>query len=67
VPRLGPEFERRYRMPRSLYEKVRAGVLEVDAHLSQRPDAAGVIGASCYDPPSEGHECDRLRGPADAL
>jgi hypothetical protein len=54
-------------MPRSLYEKVRAGVLEVDAHLSQRPDAAGVIGASCYDPPSEGHECDRLRGPADAL
>jgi hypothetical protein len=46
VPRLEPDFERRYRMPRSLYEKVRAGVLEVDAYFSQRSDAAGVIGAS---------------------
>jgi hypothetical protein len=46
VPRLEPEFERRYRMPRNLYEKVRAGVLEVDAYFTQRPDAAGVMGAS---------------------
>jgi hypothetical protein len=46
VPRLEPKFERRYRMPRSLYEKVRAGVLEVDAYFNQRPHAAGVIGAS---------------------
>jgi hypothetical protein len=46
VPRLEPEFERRYRMPRSLYEKVRAGVLEVDPYFSRRPDAAGVMGAS---------------------
>jgi hypothetical protein len=46
VPRLEPKFERRYRMPCSLYEKVRAGVLEVDAYFNQRPHAAGVIGAS---------------------
>jgi hypothetical protein len=35
VPRLEPEFERRYRMPRNLYEKLRAGVLEVDAYFTQ--------------------------------
>jgi hypothetical protein len=46
VPRLEPEFERRYRMPRSMYEKVRVGVLEVDPYFSRRPDAAGVMGAS---------------------
>jgi hypothetical protein len=33
-------------MPRSLYEKVRAGVLEMGEYLSQRPDATGIMGAS---------------------
>jgi hypothetical protein len=33
-------------MPRSLYEKVRAGVLEVDTYFRQRSDAAVVMGAS---------------------
>jgi hypothetical protein len=33
-------------MPRSLYEKVRADVLEVDAYFSQLSDAAGAMGAS---------------------
>jgi hypothetical protein len=46
MPRLEPDFERRYRMPRSLYEKMRAGVLEVDAYFGQRSDAAGVMGSS---------------------
>ena len=47
APRLELEFERRYRMPRVLlYERVRAGVLEVDSYFEQRPDAAGVMGAS---------------------
>jgi hypothetical protein len=35
VPRLEPECERRYRMPRSLYETVRARVLEMDARYRQ--------------------------------
>ena len=44
APRLELEFERRYRTPRALlYERVRAGVLEVDSYFEQRPDAAGVI------------------------
>jgi hypothetical protein len=47
APRLELDFERRYRMPRALlYERVRAGVLEVDSYFEQRPDAAGVMGAS---------------------
>jgi hypothetical protein len=46
VPRLEPKFEIRYRMPHILYDKVRVGVLEVDAYFIQRPDAAGVVGAS---------------------
>jgi hypothetical protein len=33
-------------MPPSLYEKVHAGVLEVDAYFSHQSDAAGVMGAS---------------------
>jgi hypothetical protein len=40
VPRLEPEFGRRYRMPRSSYESVRAGLLEMDASFRQRPDAS---------------------------
>jgi hypothetical protein len=35
VPRLERECERRYRMPRSLYEGVRARVLEMDACYRQ--------------------------------
>jgi hypothetical protein len=46
VPRLEPEVERGYRMPCSSNEKVHAGVLEVDAYFTQRPDAASVMGAS---------------------
>jgi Plant transposon protein len=47
APRLEFDFERRYRMPGALlYERVRAGVLEVDSYFEQRPDAAGVMGAS---------------------
>jgi hypothetical protein len=33
-------------MPRALFERVRAGVLEADHYIEQRPDAAGVMGAS---------------------
>jgi hypothetical protein len=47
APWLELGFERRYRMPRALlYERVRAGVLEVNSYLEQRPGAAGVMGAS---------------------
>jgi hypothetical protein len=46
APRLELDFERRYRMPRVLYERVRAGVLEVDPYFEQKPNAAGVMGAS---------------------
>jgi Plant transposon protein len=33
-------------MHSSLYEKVRAGVLEMDEYFSQRPDSIGIMGAS---------------------
>jgi hypothetical protein len=35
VPRLEPECERRFRMPRSFYESVRVRVLEMDAYFKQ--------------------------------
>jgi hypothetical protein len=46
APRLELDLERRYRMPRVLYERVRAGVLEVDPYCEQKPNAAGVMGTS---------------------
>jgi hypothetical protein len=48
APQLELDFERRYRMPRELlYERVRAGVLEVDQYFEQRLDAAGIRFTSC--------------------
>jgi hypothetical protein len=46
VPSLELEFERRHRMPCSLYESVRAGVLEMDAYFRKRPKAAVIMGMS---------------------
>jgi hypothetical protein len=44
--RLELDFELRYRMPRALHERVRAGVLEADQYFEQMLDTAGVMGAS---------------------
>jgi hypothetical protein len=39
------EYERRFRMPRSVYEALRDGVLEPDRYFMQKRDAAGTLGA----------------------
>lgn len=40
------EFERRYRMPRVVYEQIRDAVCDVDTYFVQRNDALGNTGAS---------------------
>jgi hypothetical protein len=40
------EFERRFRMPRSVYEVLREGLLETDGYVLQKKDALGKLGAS---------------------
>jgi hypothetical protein len=40
------DFERRFRMPRSVYELLREGLLETDRYFIQKRDAVGKIGAS---------------------
>jgi hypothetical protein len=40
------EFERRFRMPRSVYELLREGLLETDEYFIQKQDAVGKLGAS---------------------
>jgi hypothetical protein len=40
------EFERRFRMPRSVYELLREGVLATDGYFLQKQDAIGKLGAS---------------------
>jgi Plant transposon protein len=40
------EFERRFRMPRDVYETIRAGVMEYDTCFVQKPDVTGLNGAS---------------------
>jgi Plant transposon protein len=40
------EFDRRFRMPRSVYELLREGLLETDEYFLQKQDAVGKLGAS---------------------
>jgi hypothetical protein len=40
------EFERRFRMPRSLYEVLREGLLETDGYFLQIQDALAKLGSS---------------------
>jgi hypothetical protein len=46
APLAESEFERRFRMPRCVYEMLREGILETDDYFLQKNDALGKSGAS---------------------
>jgi Plant transposon protein len=46
APIFEADFERRFRMPRSVYELLREGLVETDRYFTQRRDAVGKLGAS---------------------